>query len=145
MEYTASTTRKNRLKRNSVWMIGVGTVLFAVACIATIFYSVGTMLRDSDAFHLAVSAAQASPVLLEKVGSPMETGRFISGSIEVSPATGLAELSIPVSGPRGRGKLYVEAHKSAGNWRMSLLQFVGEGTQTPIDLLPAAPDPVLAH
>jgi len=142
MEFDATKTRQNRLRRRRAWAIGIVAVFLAFGGLAAIYFTAGTMFRDSDAFHLAVAAAQASPVVLAKVGSPVETGRFISGNMEVSPAAGHAELSIPVSGPRGHGKLYVEAHKSAGIWSMTVLKFVPAGSSAPIDLLPAAPAPV---
>ena len=141
MESTAIPPRKNWIKRHSAWAIGIGAVLVAAAFIGAIFFLTGTLLHDSDAVHMAVSTAEANPAVIQTLGTPLETGRFVSGNLEVSDANGHAELSIPISGPRGHGKLYVEARKSAGSWHMRVLQFVADGSQTPIDILPAAPAP----
>jgi hypothetical protein len=45
------------------------------------------------------------------------------GGITESSIDGSAELSIPVRGPRGKGKLNVQAKKLNGNWRIDSLAF----------------------
>lgn len=62
-------------------------------------------------------------------------GFFVTGNIEVNPASGHAELAIPVSGPKGSGTVYVESHKSAGLWYLDLLQFADKATDMRVDLL----------
>lgn len=130
------------MKRYPGWMIGAGAMLVTTALLAVIYFTSGTLFHDSDAFHLAISTAETNPVVIQNVGTPLETGRFVSGKMEVSKAAGHAEFSIPISGPKGHGKLYVEAHKTAGSWRMSVLQFIAEGSQTPVDILASAPMPI---
>ena len=53
----------------------------------------------------------------------MRFGWFIAGGIEETRGFGKAELAIPVSGPKGKGTLYVGAVKEAGIWKLTLLQF----------------------
>jgi hypothetical protein len=72
------------------------------------------LMRSSDAVKLAIATAKSNPALVERLGQPLKTGWFVAGSIEITPASGHAELAIPVSGPKGRGTIYAEARKRAG-------------------------------
>lgn len=42
---------------------------------------------------------------------------------------------MPVSGPKGEGRLYLEAHKQAGLWQLDLLKFGPEDSEERADLL----------
>jgi hypothetical protein len=96
-------------------------------------------LRNADAVKLAVATAETNPLLGQELGSPLRVGWIVSGSIEVSPGAGHAELTIPVSGPREKGTLYVEAHKRAGLWKLEFLEFGRQNSSDRLDLLkPAA-------
>ena len=85
------------------------------------------LMSNSDAAKLAIATAKSNPALAERLGQPLKTGWFVSGSIEVTPASGHAELAIPVSGPKGSGTIYAEARKQAGLWHLEMLQFGNEG------------------
>ena len=93
------------------------------------------ILRDSEATRLSVTTAESNPALFEQLGSPLKIGFFISGSIEVQPGWGHAELSIPISGPKGTGTIYTEARKQTGQWHLLTLQFAKSGSSEALDLL----------
>jgi hypothetical protein len=94
------------------------------------------MIGNSDAAKLAIATAQSNSVLAERHGLPLKTAWFVSGNIEVTPASGHAELAIPISGPKGTGTIYVEARKRAGIWHLEMLQFGNDGSSERLDLLP---------
>jgi hypothetical protein len=48
---------------------------------------------------------------------------------------GSAELSIPISGPRGKGTVSVEAKKFAGRWEIRRLEVQIDGRAEPIRLV----------
>jgi Cytochrome oxidase complex assembly protein 1 len=93
-----------------VLWLGV-TIAGAIAVFASI--------RTSDAAKLAIQTAESNPMLVERLGQPLKAGWFVSGNMEVTPASGHAELAIPISGPKGSGTIYAEERKRAGsgNWR----------------------------
>jgi len=93
------------------------------------------LTSNSDVAKLAVATAQSNRKMAGRLGQPLKRGLFVSGSIEVTPASGHAELAIPVSGPKGSGTLYAEASKRAGLWRLEMLQFGTEGSAERLDLL----------
>lgn len=99
------------------------------------------LMSNSDAAKLAIATAKSNSALVERLGRPVKTGWFVSGNIEVTPASGHAELAIPVSAPKGRGTLYTEARKRAGLWHLEMLQFGSEGSSERLDLLPVDTTP----
>jgi hypothetical protein len=105
------------------------------AFLASIFLVVFGAMRSSGAYQIAISRARESPEVVEALGEPVEAGWFISGNINVSGPSGDASLSIPVSGPRGAGTIYLVAEKIAGEWVFERLEVELEGSGERLDLL----------
>lgn len=128
----------NWWSRNWKWFVPVGClsmILLAAAFAATVFTAVSGMMRSSDAYQGGFARAQASPAVAEALGSPLRAGWFTSGSVRTTGPSGEAQLEIPVSGPKGKGRIFVEATKSAGEWTYSKLEVVVDATGARIDLL----------
>lgn len=73
-------------------------------------------MKSTDVYKTAFARAQKHPAVIEALGTPIDDGLFLSGSTNVNGASGNAELAIPISGPKGKGTLYVTATKLAGEW-----------------------------
>jgi Cytochrome oxidase complex assembly protein 1 len=93
------------------------------------------LISNSDVATLAVATAGSNPKIVERLGQPIKRGWFVSGSIEVTPGSGHAELAIPVSGPKGSGTLYAEARKRAGLWHLEILEFGRQDSSERLNLL----------
>src|SRR5438128_322915 len=109
----------NWFGRNWKWIVPVGCllpVLFAGGCALAIFFFVTGIMKQSDAYKIALARAQANPAVIEAIGSPISQTGIVSGNSNVNGPTGEANLSIPLSGPKGKATLYVEARKSADIW-----------------------------
>lgn len=132
---------KNWFARNWKWFVPVaclGLVTLVIGmCAATIFGLFG-MLKASDAYKQALAQASVHPAVIRALGSPLTPGMFVAGSLQVSGSSGTADLEIPLSGPKGKGTLYVVARKSTGQWRFSTLQIRIRETGEHIDLLAPA-------
>ena len=113
----------------------LGVVILGGAFVAGIFFLVMGGIRSSDAYQQALAKANASPDVVVRLGQPIKPGWMVSGSINVSGPTGDADLAIPVSGPKGKGTIYVVGKKSAGEWTYSRLEVEIEGQPGRIDLL----------
>ena len=113
----------------------LGIVILGGAFVAGIFFLVMGSIRSSDAYQQALAKASASPEVVVRLGQPIKTGWMVSGSINVSGPTGDADLAIPISGPKGKGTIYVVGKKSAGEWTYSRLEVEVEGQPGRIDLL----------
>jgi len=93
-------------------------------------------LKQSDAYKLAVARAKSDPRVTAALGTPIGEGWYLSGHTNVNGASGDADLSIPISGPKGKGTIYAVATKSGGEWSYSKLQVKIESTGETIDLGP---------
>jgi hypothetical protein len=98
-------------------------------------------MKQSDAYKIALARAQANPAVIEAIGSPISQTGIVSGNSNVNGAIGEANLSIPLSGPKGKAALYVEAKKSADTWFFQTMVVKIEKTGERIDLntLPLPP------
>ncbi len=139
---TEQTTEKKRpwLARNWGWLIPIGCLgmlLAFAAFVGAIFLLVTSVVKSSDVYREALARAEKDPRVTDALGSPLEVGWMISGSIETTGPSGQADIAIPVSGPRGSARIYATAEKRAGRWRFdTLLMRTPEGRE--IDLLDPA-------
>jgi len=127
--------------RNWKWVVPAGC-LGLLAALAGFFVAIaaivfGTM-KSTDVYKQAVATARSNPAIVEALGEPLETGWFLSGTINTSGSSGDADVSIPLHGPKGAGTLYAVAAKSAGRWEFNTLEVEVEGQAERIDLLAAA-------
>lgn len=124
--------------RNYKWFVPVGCltiILLFAGFIALIFGIVVGSMKSSDAYKMALAKAQQNPVVQQRLGTPIEAGSFVSGSINTSGTSGKADLTIPISGPKGKGEIYVDATKFAGEWRFNQLEVGFDGDPQRVDLL----------
>lgn len=130
--------------RNWKWFVPVGCLSLVVVAAAFVAF-VGAIafgaIRSTEPWAHAVARAKASPGVVEALGTPVEPGFFVSGKVDVTGPSGTASLAIPVSGPKGKGTVYVEATKAAGAWTYETLLVRVKGSGAVIDLLEAADEP----
>ena len=81
--------------------------------------------------------AQSNRQVAQQLGSPIEEGWLLVAGprmFQMLPAS--RHLSVPISGPKGKGTVYITAHKSAGRWHYSMMQVPAiDGSDEKIDLL----------
>src|ERR1043166_4885715 len=93
-------------------------ILF-VGFVASVTLIVFTAVKSTDVYKDALARAKVHPSVIEALGSPIREGFLVSGNTNVNGASGEANLSIPISGPNGKGTIYVAASKSLGQWNYS--------------------------
>ena len=106
-----------------------------VVFVGSIVLIVFSAVKSSDVYKDALARAKTHPAVIEALGSPVTEGLLLSGNTNVNGASGEANLSIPVSGPKGKGTIYVAATKSLGRWNYSGLVLEIARTHQRIDLL----------
>jgi hypothetical protein len=111
--------------------IAVLLVIFVGSIIVIVF----SAMKSTDVYKGALARAKADPVVIKALGSPIKEGLFVSGNTNVNGASGEANLSIPISGPKGNGTIYVAATKSLDRWNYSGLILEVAQTHQRIDLL----------
>lgn len=130
------------LSRHTGLAIGIGCLgLLSFGCLffVAIFGVVGVAMRSSEPYQVALSAASHHPAVIAELGAPVEAAWLTSGQINVAGSTGHANLSIPISGPRGSATIGVVADKAAGKWTFSTLSVAIAGRAAAIDLRPTLP------
>ena len=124
--------------RNWKWFVPLGCLsmmVLIVLFIAGIMMIVFGAMKSSDAYRTAVSRAKANPEVVSALGTPIEEGFFVSGKTNVNGSSGEADLTIPISGPKGKAKIYAVATKRAGRWNYSTLEVEIAGRDERIDLV----------
>ncbi|MEO5714304.1 MAG: cytochrome c oxidase assembly factor Coa1 family protein [Luteolibacter sp.] len=114
----------------------VSTLVLIAGFFALIFFAVFGMLKSSEPAKEALAKAMANPQLQSELGTPIEEGFMVSGNISTSNSSGSATLDIPVSGPKGKANIHVEARKTSGAWTYSTLEATIDGKLDRIDLRP---------
>jgi hypothetical protein len=110
-------------------------VLLLVAFVASVALIVFSAVKSTDVYKDALARAKAHPAVIDALGSPITEGFLVSGNTNVNGASGETNLSIPISGPKGKGTVYVAATKSLGRWNYSGLVIEIAATHQHIDLL----------
>lgn len=129
--------KQSWLNRNWKWLIPSGclTLIILVSLfIGGIFYEVTSVLKDSEAYKESMAALQNNKLVVEKLGSPIETDGIVSGSVTSSNSVRTCDVQVPIKGPKGKGTLFVVGEKR-GKWKYSEMSVYIENTNEKIDLL----------
>jgi hypothetical protein len=113
-------------QRTWAW-VGVGVWTGFLLLAAAIVFGVGTLIKNTGAYSVTMETLRESQEVREAFGEPLEDGFMPMGSVQTSGAGGIAEFSIPISGPRAEGTAVSKARKGVGEWRLTYLAFRVEG------------------
>ncbi|MCL6542976.1 MAG: cytochrome c oxidase assembly factor 1 family protein [Roseiflexus sp.] len=118
-------------------LIGGVTFIVVVGCVVGIFAVVISLFRDSDVAQEALARAQRDPQVEAALGRPLEIGWFLpTGSLRTDAGGGgQVNLTLPISGPRGSGKLIISGVRIRGKWEYNRMIVTVDGTGQRIDLL----------
>lgn len=116
---------------------GCGAVALFLGGIALTVVGAFAVIRSSGACQEAVARAGASPAIVQALGAPLEVGWFVTGTLDPGRS---ADITIPVTGPRGKARIHVVASKATGTWVFSTLTVKLRATGGQISLAdPARP------
>lgn len=127
--------------RKVVWIVVtvvLSLVVLVLLFVGAIAFVVFGALRSSEPYQHAVQVAAHDPRVLEKLGAPVRPGWLTAGSINVAGDSGSADLTITLEGAAHKGKLYVVARKSEGEWTYQTLALRPVDDTERIDLLSSA-------
>src|ERR1700680_4216296 len=128
--------------RNWKWFVPtgcLGMLLLAASFVVVILSIAFGARKSSDVYKAVLATAKADPRVISALGSPIEAGFFVSGETNVTGSSGHADLTVPISGPNGKGKIYFVASKFAGTWTFSRLVVEVGKTGEKIDLIEKVP------
>jgi len=124
--------------RNWKWVVPTGCLGILLLIASFIFVIVGIVfgaMKSSDAYKGALARAKADPRVVSALGSPITDGLFVMGKTNVNGTSGQADMTVPISGPKGKGTVYFVASKFAGKWTFSKLMVEVADTGQRIDLI----------
>ncbi len=123
------TANKGWWSRNWKWAVPAGCVtlcVFWIVAISALIYGMFFLMKTADVYEQALQEVKNNPQVIASIGSPVKDGWYMTGTIKTSGSGGEADISFPVSGPQGSGKVYAVAEKSAGKWTFTTLVFEDE-------------------
>jgi hypothetical protein len=102
---------------------------------ACIFWFIMSMIRGADASQMSLQAAQSSEVMRRELGEPIALGWLVTGSISITNGNGRADITVPVSGPKGAASIHTVGSKKAGSpWTFSTMKATIEADGQTVDL-----------
>lgn len=130
--------------RNWKWVVPVGCLiplLLCGGCVTTVLFVVYNAVASSDIYTESLARAESNEQVKALLGEPIEPG-WPSANIQVvatgndrgSAASGNADLTLPISGPKGSATLHAVAIKKDGKWDYSTLEVTPNGGGDRIDL-----------
>jgi hypothetical protein len=118
------------------WALIGCSVLFVlgVAFVAVLVLVVFGAIKSTDAYKNARDRAIHDPRVVAALGSPIETGWWVTGSANVDANGGHADIKFPISGPKNKATVYAVATRETDKWVYTKLEVDPDGGP-PIDLL----------
>lgn len=113
------------------WALIIYACLIVFIC--GLFFLISASMKSSEAYKLAIAKIEANSEVMQILGKPISTGMPM-GSIQITPASGTAELTFNIEGPKGKGKIYLDGVKELGQWKLEQIVFEQESTGRRIDL-----------
>lgn len=131
--------QKSWFSRNWPWVVPVGgcltmIVLFFVF-LGSVIFGVSKAISGSAPYQDALSKAQEDEYIIQLLGEPIETDGIMQGEISFKNNTGIADISIPIKGPKGTATVYVIGTKENDQWTYSELYVIPDETNEQVDLL----------
>lgn len=133
----ATEPRRSWWSRNWKWFVPTGcatVIVLGIGFICVVAFFAFGLMKSTDAYKTAVERAKADERVVAALGTPIEQGFWVSGHSQVDGSSGSADFSIPLSGPKGKGTVYVVATKSAGDWKYEKLFVEIDQTKQRINL-----------
>jgi hypothetical protein len=121
-------------------LFGCGGCAMALGVVAllgvAVFALVMSFMKGADACQMPLKAAQESELMRAELGEPITMGWLVSGNIQINNGDGTADVTVPVSGPKGSASIHtVGTKKDGGPWSFTKMQATIEASGKQVDLL----------
>ena len=137
MRGMAEGNSKTALKVLAGCSIGCLGLSFCIcAFTAFMFSTISTSMKALPPYQESLTIIRGTPEVMNAFGGAIEPGTFVTGSFNVSGSEGDAQLSYPVTGPGGSGRVSIRAVKLAGVWEFQALVITKTETAERWDLTP---------
>ena len=107
-------------KRNWKWVVPVGgcltIIIGAIALFSSIYFGVTGLMEESQPYEHAFELINQDEDLIDVLGSPIEKDGMVQGNINWVNGNKSAKLVVPISGPKEKGKLFIDASGKGDEW-----------------------------
>jgi len=121
-------------KKSGCWKWGalgcLAVIVIGAIGIGVLVVFVFGAIKSTDVYKEALSRAQNDPRVIAALGSPIKSGFFLSGNVNVNNNNGTANFSFPISGPKGKGSVHAVATRDSSGWHYSELTATPDGGST---------------
>lgn len=130
---------QNWWQRNWKWALPAGGCLFIVLLVAVFVFSlvtgVSALFTESKPYQTALTKAQESEWVIDKLGQPIEPTGMAQGNISIENKESTADLRIPVKGPKSSGEILVWGKKTEDTWTYTYIRFKVSESEEVYDLI----------
>ena len=107
-------------KRNWKWVVPVGgcftLIIGLVILFSSIYFGVNKVMEDSQPYEYALKLINEDDALVKVLGSPITKDGMFQGNISWVNGNKVAKIVVPIAGPKGKGKLYIDATGEGDEW-----------------------------
>ncbi|WP_018248808.1 cytochrome c oxidase assembly factor Coa1 family protein [Orenia marismortui] len=121
---------QKKWSRAGIAVVG-GSIFMGLVMVIIMFYSFGRM----EPVDNALKKLNTNPKAISYLGNNIEKGFWVTGSVSTTGSSGEANVSFPVKGEQGAGKVYMIAKKEMGIWEIKRLVLEIEEENYRFDLL----------
>jgi hypothetical protein len=129
-------------KGTNPWLwVGCGCALLIAAVVtfvAVIVFGVFAAIRAADPYKDGVERARGDARVQQALGTPIEPGWLVGGSIQTKNRSGDCDITVPLNGSKQSATLRVVGTKDDGRWTYTKM-LVTPAKGPPIDLLQGSP------
>jgi hypothetical protein len=96
-------------------------IVLGLAALVALFVFVFSVIKRSDVYREAFTRATNDPRVVAALGTPIEKGWWVLGSVNLNNDTGNANIDFPISGPKGSARVHAAASLENSTWAYSAL------------------------
>jgi hypothetical protein len=90
-------------------------VVLGAAAMVCLFIFVFSVIKRTDVYREAYHRAATDPRVMAALGTPIDKGWWVFGSVNIDNENGNANFNFPISGPKAKARVHVVASFN-GNW-----------------------------
>ncbi len=129
MSFTPATfdspqTNANGPKKRRIWPwvvfpLGCITLIGVCCCggLGMLGFGVFAALKSSEPYQTGLKRVLASEDVKDAIGEPIKPSFLVQGNINLQNENGEADITFPVTGPRGTAQVHVRGTRAGGKWR----------------------------
>jgi hypothetical protein len=95
-------------------VLGIGAAIAFVLLVVNV-------AKRSDVYREAFARASSDPRVIERLGTPIEKGWWVIGSVHIDNSDGEANLDFPISGPKTSARVHAAATYDGNGWKYTTL------------------------